>query len=137
MEFALEHYYGLFQTNGILFKVGLSMVIVGQIVRVLAIITAGKSFSHEIATDKSTEQILVTKGIYAIMRHPSYFGFFLWSVGSQIMLCNPVVFAISLVSCYAFFRDRIEYEELLLVSFFQQDYRDYQRNVWSGMPFVK
>jgi protein-S-isoprenylcysteine O-methyltransferase len=53
---------------------------------------------------------LVTNGVYSVFRHPSYTGYFYFSVGGQIFLGNvisSVLFAVVLVK---FFRDRIEGE---------------------------
>ena len=32
----------------------------------------------------------MTDGVYAWFRHPSYVGWLYWSVGTQLILCNPV-----------------------------------------------
>ncbi len=43
-----------------------------------------------------------------VSRHPSYFGFFYWSVGSQILLCNPICLVGFTVSLWRFFNQRIK-----------------------------
>ncbi|CCJ31411.1 unnamed protein product [Pneumocystis jirovecii] len=62
----------------------------GQICRTLSMIHATQNFSHKISLKKVKEHVLVTNGIYRWIRHPSYFGFFFWAIGSQIMLLNPL-----------------------------------------------
>lgn len=42
-------------------------------------------------------------------RHPSYFGFFIWSIGTQVLLINPVCTVGYTVVTWRFFRDRIPY----------------------------
>ena len=80
---------------------------------------------------------LVTHGVYAWLRHPAYFGWFWWSVGTQLLLCNPVcVFAYAYAS-YRFFRNRIPYEEQHLLRMFPNDeYAAYRRRTVIGIPFL-
>eukprot|EP01133_Synstelium_polycarpum_P016715 gene16715-19869_t len=109
----------------------------GQAVRSVAMNTAGRNFSHLVAEEKKQSHQLVTSGIYAFARHPSYFGWFVWSIATQIVLCNPICALAYIKVSWEFFSDRIEYEEEYLVEFFGEDYRNYRRNVWSGIPFIK
>ncbi|KAG9138208.1 hypothetical protein Leryth_001434 [Lithospermum erythrorhizon] len=118
-------------------NVGLVMVIIGEIIRKAAIITAGRSFTHLIKVHHEDHHKLVIHGVYGYVRHPSYTGFFIWSVGTQIMLCNPLsTLAFSFV-VWRFFSQRIPYEEFFLRQFFGSQYEDYARRVPSGVPFVK
>ena len=41
------------------------MLLLGQLVRSLAMIQAGSNFSHQVAEEKRDDHQLVTKGIYA------------------------------------------------------------------------
>ena len=61
--------------------IGLVMVIFGELCRKLAMITAKSNFSHIVQYQKVKDHQLVKRGIYSISRHPSYFGWFYWSVG--------------------------------------------------------
>lgn len=71
------------------------------------------------------------------MRHPSYFGFFAWAVGTQILLGNPICLIVFLKVLWNFFRERISYEELILLKFFSNEYLSYKNEVPSGIPFIK
>ncbi|KAJ4460107.1 putative protein-S-isoprenylcysteine O-methyltransferase [Paratrimastix pyriformis] len=115
---------------------GFFVTLFGEIIRKTAIITAGHNFTHLIAEEKKETHTLVRHGIYRFFRHPSYFGWFWWAVGTQIMLCNPVcVAAFAYVSWY-FFYDRIRYEEYYLVRFFGQEYEQYRKEVPTRIPFI-
>ncbi|XVE90241.1 hypothetical protein DITRI_Ditri20bG0063000 [Diplodiscus trichospermus] len=118
-------------------NLGFAMVIIGEIVRKLAIVTAGRSFTHLIKVYREDHHKLVTNGVYAFVRHPSYCGFLIWSVGTQIMLCNPISTIGFVVVLWQFFAKRIPYEEYFLRQFFGGDYEEYSRRVPSGVPFVK
>ncbi|KAL7410363.1 Isoprenylcysteine carboxyl methyltransferase family-domain-containing protein [Mrakia frigida] len=116
---------------------GLLLVVGGQIVRSLAMIHASHSFSHHIAYKKKDDHSLVTTGIYAYSRHPSYAGFFWWAVGTQLLLGNSfATFAFALFLWRWFFA-RIGEEERLLVRFFGDEYVKYREKVLSGLPLLR
>ncbi|XP_044490343.1 protein-S-isoprenylcysteine O-methyltransferase B isoform X2 [Mangifera indica] len=117
--------------------IGLAMVIIGEIIRKLAIITAGQAFTHLIEVHHEEHHKLVTHGVYSCVRHPGYCGFLIWSVGTQIMLCNPISTIGFTIIVWRFFALRILYEEYLLRQFFGQQYEEYAQRVPSGVPFVE
>eukprot|EP00667_Euglena_gracilis_P015545 EG_transcript_16180 len=120
-----------------LFVLGLAMVVGGELVRKAGMFTAATSFSHRIAMVKQPEHELITHGIYSCCRHPAYVGWFWWSIGTQVMLCNPVSCLGFTLASWRFFYDRINFEEELLLHFFGQPYRDYQQAVGTGLPFIQ
>ncbi|KAK0709118.1 Isoprenylcysteine carboxyl methyltransferase family-domain-containing protein [Lasiosphaeria miniovina] len=115
---------------------GLVLVIVGQIVRSVAMIQAGPSFNHLVQHQRTAGHVLVTTGIYARLRHPSYFGFFWWALGTQVVLGNPVSFILYAAVLWRFFSARIRIEEDFLVRFFGDEYLDYRKMVATRIPFV-
>ncbi|GER54834.1 protein-s isoprenylcysteine O-methyltransferase [Striga asiatica] len=116
---------------------GLAMVVVGEIIRKSAIITAGRSFTHLIRRYHDDDHVLITHGVYKYTRHPSYCGFFIWSVGTQIMLCNPLASVAFALLVWRFFQQRIPYEEFFLRQFFGSNYEEYARRTASGVPFIE
>ncbi|TYZ60160.1 hypothetical protein PybrP1_006491 [[Pythium] brassicae (nom. inval.)] len=116
--------------------VGVAVVVVGQALRVAAMWTAAANFSHRIEYQKRQEHVLVTHGVYRFVRHPSYMGWFLWTIGSQVLLANPICGIGYTVVSWGFFRDRIPYEEHLLMGFFPDEYPKYRARTISGIPFV-
>ncbi|RKP38916.1 protein-S-isoprenylcysteine O-methyltransferase-like protein, partial [Dimargaris cristalligena] len=136
-EFVVESYFfpGLKSSN-LTWYLGLTCLILGQISRSLAMITARQSFNHYVAAHKAKDHVLITHGIYSLIRHPSYTGFFLWALGLQTLLANPISFVGYAVVLSIFFWDRINYEEENLIRFFGDDYRAYQRRTKALIPFV-
>lgn len=65
--------------------VGLLMVIFGDCLRKAAMLTAGSNFNHIVQNEKSDTHTLVTSGVYGWFRHPSYVGWFYWSIGTQVL----------------------------------------------------
>jgi protein-S-isoprenylcysteine O-methyltransferase len=123
--------------NHALLLAGFVLVLGGQAVRSLAMATAGKSFNHVVQHRKKDSHLLVTTGIYGFLRHPSYFGFFWWAVGTQLVLGNPLSFLAYALVMHRFFRGRIRMEEVALLSFFGDEYEDYRQRVGTKIPFVK
>ena len=115
---------------------GLAMVIIGQGIRSLAMWTCGRSFSHVIKDQKDENSRLVTTGIYSVLRHPSYFGWFYWSIGTQLLLCNPLCIIFYTYASWSFFAQRIPYEEELLVKFYENEYVEYAQGTMIGIPFI-
>jgi protein-S-isoprenylcysteine O-methyltransferase len=86
---------------------GIIMIVVGQVVRSMAMAQAGTNFNHQVQSHKNDGHELVTSGLYAYFRHPSYFGFFWWGLGTQVALGNTVsLFGYAGVLWY-FFNHRI------------------------------
>uniref|UniRef100_A0A0A8YG44 Protein-S-isoprenylcysteine O-methyltransferase n=1 Tax=Arundo donax TaxID=35708 RepID=A0A0A8YG44_ARUDO len=118
-------------------NIGLLMVIIGEVIRKLAVVTAGRAFTHVIRIYHEDQHQLITHGIYRFMRHPGYSGFLIWAVGTQVMLCNPVSTVAFTLVLWRFFSKRIPYEEFFLRQFFGSEYEEYAREVHSGLPFIK
>ncbi|KAH1043403.1 hypothetical protein GLYMA_09G169200v4 [Glycine max] len=108
------------RSNVTLNDLGLALVVIGEIIWKMGILTAGKAFTHLIKIYHEEQHQLITHGIYSYIRHPWYCGFLIWSVGTQIMLCNPI----STIAFAAVFFGGTRYEE-------------YAPRVGSGVPFVK
>ncbi|KAG9482001.1 hypothetical protein GDO78_010954 [Eleutherodactylus coqui] len=116
--------------------IGLFMVLFGESLRKSAMLTAGSNFNHIVQNEKSETHTLVTGGVYSWFRHPSYVGWFYWSIGTQVLLCNPVCLVGYTLASWRFFRERVEEEEFSLIHFFGQEYIDYKRTVPTGLPFI-
>ena len=74
---------------------------------------AGENFSHIVRDRKKEGHVLVTDGIYSWLRHPSYFGFFWWGLGSQMVLGNRMCLVGYALVLWRFFRLRIRSESVL------------------------
>lgn len=103
-----------FTNNKYLTSLGLVLVVIGQIIRTLAMAQAGSNFNHIVQVHQREDHELVTSGIYRFLRHPSYFGFFWWGLGTQLVLQNAVSFWIYAFVLSSFFANRINRECLSL-----------------------
>nr|CAG4641163.1 EOG090X0CFU [Eulimnadia texana] len=138
LEFFLELWLipGLKQLTWLSYT-GLVICITGEFLRKLAMLTAGSNFDHLVRVTREANHQLVTSGIYRLFRHPSYVGWFYWSVGTQLVLCNPLCFFAYFYASWKFFAERIFQEEITLIHFFGKEYVEYQKKVPTGLPFIK
>ncbi|XP_022221378.1 protein-S-isoprenylcysteine O-methyltransferase [Drosophila obscura] len=138
IEYALEvHFLPDFKRYGYIWLLGMALCTFGELIRKSAIITAGRSFTHLVQNEKHSDHKLITHGVYAYCRHPSYVGWFWWSIGTQLILMNPICICVYTLVSWLFFHDRIYVEEYSLLNFFQSDYVRYQKRVPTGLPLIK
>lgn len=73
---------------------------------------------------------------YKIFRHPSYVGFYYWAVGTQLLLGNVLHTILFAIAAWMFFKRRIPYEEEALMQLFPQEYPEYVKTTYVGIPFL-
>ncbi|CAO3612703.1 unnamed protein product [Cunninghamella echinulata] len=138
IEFIIEYYFfSSWKSFGLLNYIGLFLVIIGQTARTTAMFSARQNFSHRIVDYKAPDHELVKHGIYSVMRHPSYFGFYWWAIGVQCLLLNPICLSLFIYWLHRFFSERIAYEEYTLLRFFGDEWTEYKKKTPSWMPFIK
>mmetsp|Transcript_20634 Transcript_20634/g.18279 ORF Transcript_20634/g.18279 Transcript_20634/m.18279 type:complete len:196 (-) Transcript_20634:166-753(-) len=69
---------------------GAIFTMIGHYFRAGAEFTAKSNFTHMVSYSKKSSHKLITHGVYAFSRHPGYFGWYIWSVSTQIMISNPI-----------------------------------------------
>ncbi|XP_022668755.1 protein-S-isoprenylcysteine O-methyltransferase-like isoform X5 [Varroa destructor] len=137
-EYFVElYFYPDLKSLGIVACSGLVLCAMGEALRKCAMLTAGSNFHHLVRVKREENHQLVTSGVYSICRHPSYAGWFLWSVGTQLLLANPFCLIAYTMFTWMFFRERVEEEEITLLEFFGEEYAAYQKRVATGLPFIK
>lgn len=94
----------------LLLVTGFVLTVVGQIVRTMAMAQAASNFNHHVQSEHQEGHVLVKTGLYGYLRHPSYFGFFWWGLGTQLVLGNVVCFVGYTLVLWRFFSTRIKRE---------------------------
>ncbi|KAK2578009.1 hypothetical protein KPH14_008437 [Odynerus spinipes] len=131
IEFMVERYYfPEMKRASFVSYFGLILCILGEILRKSAMFTAKHNFNHIVQSAKSKNHELVTHGVYGLCRHPSYVGWFYWSIGTQLILQNPFCLLAYTVTSWKFFHDRVLIEEITLLNFFGEAYIEYQKKVF-------
>ena len=117
---------------------GLGLVVFGQCMRSVAMWTAKHNFNHIVQERRKSNHRLVTAGVYRIFRHPSYVGFFYWSIGTQVLLGNPFCAVAYAIASWSFFNKRIPNEERYLCeTIFPKEYPAYMRRTFVGIPWIR
>ncbi|GLI61229.1 hypothetical protein VaNZ11_003529, partial [Volvox africanus] len=93
---------------GYVSSLGLVLIVLGEGIRKLAIFTAKSNFTHNMRTARQPKHVLITRGIYGYVRHPGYLGWYIWCLGTQVLLCNPICFFGFAVLAWRFFSLRIK-----------------------------
>ena len=89
-----------------------------------------------VSLDLRERHTLVTTGVYALVRHPMYAGFWLMALGQVLLLPNWVAGPAGLIGCGALFFGRVAREEAMMISAFGDEYRAYMRRTARVVPWL-
>jgi protein-S-isoprenylcysteine O-methyltransferase Ste14 len=113
--------------------VGVVLFAIGGVLRIVPVFVLGRRFSGLVAIQK--DHVLVTNGLYGVIRNPSYLGLLIGLAGwaltfrSILGLVLGVLFVPPLVA-------RMRSEENLLARHFGADYEVYRAHTWRLIPHV-
>jgi protein-S-isoprenylcysteine O-methyltransferase len=114
--------------------VGVAIIIGGIIFRRYAIFILGKFFTARVQIQAGHE--LITSGPYRYIRHPSYLGIFLITLGLGIALANWISLSLCIVLPAIGIIRRIKVEEKELEQHFGKPYQDYRKVTWAVIPYI-
>ncbi|HEX8811991.1 MAG TPA: isoprenylcysteine carboxylmethyltransferase family protein [Terracidiphilus sp.] len=114
--------------------VTVALLAAGLAIRLTAIVTLGRSFSANVAIRSS--QTVLRKGLYRVVRHPSYLGLEIIFLAAGLRLHNWISLAIILVPPTAALIYRMHVEEAALLGAFGSDYADYMKTTKRLIPGV-
>jgi protein-S-isoprenylcysteine O-methyltransferase Ste14 len=121
-------------TNSALLYIGSALIVIGMIIRFIAIRTLGKFFTVDLAIHGNHS--LVQHGLYKTIRHPSYTGSLLSFFGFGLSLNNWISLIIIFVPILITFINRINIEEKLMLSQFGPDYETYKKKSKRLIPGI-
>ena len=101
---------------------GLGMAVAGQLFRIYA---AG--FIHK-------NKQLATTGPYALVRHPLYLGNFLILIGFMIAAANLYVAIAVILFFLIWYPAAVAYEDSKLEKIFEDEWRDWSKNIRAILP---
>jgi protein-S-isoprenylcysteine O-methyltransferase Ste14 len=113
---------------------GITLLAGGIIIRWIAILQLGKSFTVDVAITETAK--LKTDGIYERVRHPSYLGLLLIVTGFSAMMNSIMSFIILVIPVFLAVIYRIKVEEELLLSEFGSRYNDYKNSTKKLFPGI-
>lgn len=113
--------------------VGIALYVVGGALRLWPVFVLGNRFSGLVAIQPG--HTLVTGGIYSVIRHPSYLGILVLSLGWALAFRAGVgvLLVLALISVLV---GRMNAEEALLRDQFGEEYAAYRKRTWRLIPGV-
>ena len=120
--------------NSAINYIGLAIIVLGIILRHVAIKQLGKFFTVDV-TIRENHQLLQT-GLYKFLRHPSYTGSLLSFLGFGLSLNNWLSLAIVFIPTLFAMIHRINIEEKVLKQQFGKQYLDYIAKTKRLIPFI-
>ncbi len=113
---------------------GLTVLIIGMVIRTIAIITLGKFFTVDVTLRKDHK--VIREGLYRIMRHPSYSGSLLSFFGFGISLNNWASLLCIMAPVTIAMLYRIKIEEKVLIEYFGSEYEEYKKTTYRLIPWI-
>jgi protein-S-isoprenylcysteine O-methyltransferase Ste14 len=110
------------------------ILVIGLGIRVIAIVTLGRAFSANVAMRAG--QTLERRGLYRLVRHPSYLGLEMillaFALHTRVWICFAVIFIPPTLAVLY----RIHVEENALRAAFGADYEDYSSSTKRLIPGI-
>ena len=110
---------------------GVVLFALGGVVRLWPVFVLGRRFSGLVAIQPG--HTLVTTGIYAMIRHPSYLGLMIGALGWALTFRSAVGVVLALLNLLPLLA-RIRAEERLLAGRFGAEYEAYRGRTWRLIP---
>lgn len=126
--------------NSVIFRnpalkyLGLGVIIIGIVIRLIAVVSLGKFFTVDVTIRKNHK--LKKDGLYKYLRHPSYFASLISFIGFGISLNNWFSLLLTTIAISTVFIIRIRIEEKLLIEQFGPEYIDYKKVTSGLIPFI-
>jgi protein-S-isoprenylcysteine O-methyltransferase Ste14 len=121
-------------TQNILNYVGITLYILGLLLRYVSIIHLGRFFTRNVAVSESHE--LISSGPYKILRHPLYLGLFLLSTSVPLFFSNIILTPIAYLLMGYILNHRMTLEEHILESSLGQTYKNWKKSRYKFIPFI-
>jgi protein-S-isoprenylcysteine O-methyltransferase Ste14 len=116
------------------FSAGVVILVAGLVLRGWSFKALGQYFTHTVMV--SSDQPVIATGPYRVLRHPSYTGIVLASIGAGLASANWAGLAGGLVLTLAFLLWRIHVEENALATTLGERYRVYAAQHKRLVPLV-
>jgi protein-S-isoprenylcysteine O-methyltransferase Ste14 len=116
------------------FWIGIALIISGSLLRRHCFRMLGESFTGDVRA--TTDQQVITRGAYSVLRHPSYTAGILMNTGIGLALgswASALLVAVASIAVYAY---RISVEERALLAAIGEPYREFMSTRKRLIPFV-
>ena len=117
-----------------LFAAGLSLILLGSLLRRYCFSTLGKYFTGDVRA--RADQPVIDSGPYTLIRHPSYTAGMMMFIGIGLALGSWVSFALLTLTAVATYAYRVVVEERALLQTIGDPYRDFMRDRKRFIPYI-
>ncbi len=125
--------YGEWSTlNKSMFILGLSLFLMGMLIRWISIIQLKKEFTVDVSLAKNHQ--LKMDGMYKHLRHPSYSGLLLTCFGLSLAMNSLISLVVITLPITLVLMYRIKVEEDMLINEFGEDYVNYKKKTRKIFP---
>ncbi len=118
----------------ILSVIGLVLIVLGLIIRWIAILTLKRYFTVNVSILSNHK--IIDKGIYKTIRHPAYAGSLLSFLGLGLCFSNWLSTLVIFIPVFIAFAYRIQIEEKALVQAFGNEYVNYSKSTKRLIPKI-
>jgi len=94
----------------------------------------GRNFS--VSLDIREGHVLISEGVYAVLRHPMYSAFWLWAIAQFLLLPNWFAGSAGILGFGILYLGRVGQEERLMLDTFGEDYRIYMNRTARIVPWI-
>ncbi|MHC1739797.1 MAG: isoprenylcysteine carboxylmethyltransferase family protein [Anaerolineaceae bacterium] len=116
------------------FVVGMSLFVIGLMIRIQSILTLKQFFTYSVA--KVENQKIIETGMYKFLRHPGYLGQLIIFLGISISISNWLSMLAMMIPVVVGYAYRISVEEKFMLEQFGPNYLDYQKRTKKIVPFI-
>ncbi|HZY46886.1 MAG TPA: isoprenylcysteine carboxylmethyltransferase family protein, partial [Candidatus Bathyarchaeia archaeon] len=127
-------YQGIWELPDWTFYLGISLMLVGVVVRQWAIAILGRFFSMTVRI--AEDHKVVENGPYRFVRHPSYTGVLITFIGLGLSVQSGSALFLLLIVFGVSFGYRMRVEERTLLSELGRDYANYMKKTKRLIPFL-
>jgi protein-S-isoprenylcysteine O-methyltransferase Ste14 len=117
-----------------LFAVGLSLILLGSLLRRYCFRTLGEYFTGDVRA--RSDQPVIGTGPYTLIRHPSYTAGMMMFIGIGLALGSWLSFAVTAIGAIATYWYRVTIEERALVSTIGDPYRLFMKDRKRFIPYI-
>ena len=130
----LNPLYLSFWNSEILLILGLIIYVIGALITILSRFQLGRYGSGRLKIQKEHE--LITKGIYKKIRNPMYLGGLIGVIGFCFVFRGFIMMFVVITLYFIIFRNRMIYEEEILLEQFGEEYLEYMKKTKRIIPYI-
>jgi protein-S-isoprenylcysteine O-methyltransferase len=116
------------------FSIGMSMILIGLIIRIHSILTLRQFFTYSVA--KVENQEIIETGLYKSIRHPGYLGQLIIFMGISTSISNWISIVVMMIPISLAYIYRIKVEERFMFEQMGQKYSNYQKRTKRLIPRI-